>query len=103
MWVKFVVGSCPCFEGFSPGFYGSLQPTIRAGRKSKSWDKCLEMLNTERAYKKAPSSTLLASILKSRVRVTVVKEKSSANFAFLNASPVHLYRINKLICNINYQ
>ena len=39
-------------------------------------------LNTERAYKKAPSSTLLASILKSRVRVTVVKEKSSANFAF---------------------
>ena len=39
-------------------------------------------LNTERAYKKAPSSTLLASILKSRVRVTVMKEKSSANFAF---------------------
>ena len=39
-------------------------------------------LNTERAYKKAPSSTLLASILKSCVRVTVVKEKSSANFAF---------------------
>ena len=40
-------------------------------------------LNTERAYKKkAPSSTLLASILKSCVRVTVMKEKSSANFAF---------------------
>ena len=40
------------------------------------------ILNTERAYKKAPSSTLLASILKSRVRVTVVKERSSANFSF---------------------
>ena len=39
------------------------------------------MFNVERAYKKALSSTLLASILKSRVRVTVVKEKSSANFS----------------------
>ena len=29
-------------------------------------------LNTERTYKKAPFSTLLASILKSRARVTVL-------------------------------
>ena len=43
---------------------------------------CVVELNMERAYKKASSSTLLASILKSRVRVTVMKEKCFANFAF---------------------
>ena len=67
-------------------------------------DKTSELLNTERAYKKAPSSTLLASILKSRVRVTVMKEKSSANFAFqMGSQLIYKYGINKLIYNINDQ
>ena len=36
----------------------------------------------ERAYNKAPCRILLASILKSRDRVTVLKQKISANFDF---------------------
>ena len=37
--------------------------------------KCF-FLNKERAYKKDPPSTLLASILKSHVRVTIMIKKS---------------------------
>ena len=46
------------------------------------------VLNMERAYKRAPSSILLALILNSRIRVTVVKHRAPFELV------AHLHRIN---------
>ena len=60
------------------------------------WKFCL---NTERAYKRPPSSIVMAFILNSRVRVTVVKHRAPQIKAILKAIPVYLRGINNLKYN----